>query len=535
MKRLRPTWFANAISVRTRLTFWNVGILACALLAFGGALRGTVQANLTAGIDRNLAKQAQTHQAMTARWQGSRSGGSGPSFDNHGPPQSDDRLSPNDRPGPPPDGSDQRQSGPHGSGGPPPDFGPVGTLPVRLLNLHEMRLQPWSHSLPWDPDTFPRSVRGQEVYSTVRDGQQHLRVLSVPLSRDGKVIGVAQMAASLTDADREMAHLTRALLMLIPLVLVIAGAGGAWLTGRTLRPVRDVTQAANRIEAEDLSARLTVTGKDEFSELASTFNGMLERLDGAFRKITVAYERERRFTADASHELRTPLAIIKGYTSLMLSDEHSVAEYRRALEATDRAVDRTNRIVQDLLLLARADSGQYTPSLTPLSLRSVLDQALEAIRRPDDPPVYLRVHADPPVRGSQDALVRLFDNLLTNAARHTPATGRITASLETEGETALVTVADTGEGIAPEHLPHLFERFHRADAGRAREDGGTGLGLAICRSIAEAHGGSITVESEPGVGTTFRVTLPLAAIEAAIGSHDIPTSIAKALAPAGVR
>ena len=239
---------------------------------------------------------------------------------------------------------------------------------------------------------------------------------------------------------------------------------------------------------------------------------MLERLDEAFQKITVAYERERRFTADAAHELRTPLAIIKGYTSLALSEEHTAAEYRQALEATDRAVDRTNRLVGDLLLLARADAGQYGPTLIAVRLRPILNQAMESVRSPEKPPIFLRMNNDSCVRGNPDALARLFINLLSNAARHTPATGQVTVTAEAQDGCVSVTVADTGEGIAAEHLPHLFERFYRVDAGRARTDGGTGLGLAICRSIVEAHGGRIDIESRRGIGTTVSVALSYEAL-----------------------
>ena len=363
--------------------------------------------------------------------------------------------------------------------------------------------------MPWDPDTFPLSARGQEVSSTVRVGSERVRVFSAPILVHDKVVGVVQTAASLSESDAEMRHLTRALLTLIPLVLLIAGAGGAFLTGGTLRPIRSITQAANRISAENLSGRLTVSGNDEFSELATTFNGMLTRLEGAFHKLTVAYEQERRFTADASHELRTPLTVIKAHTSLALDGEPSAAEYRESMEAIDAAVDQTNRLVQSLLLLARSDAGRLTLCLGPSSLAEVAKRAAQGAVKTADATVRICVpEAFPPIEGDTEALLQVFTNLLTNAARHTGAGGKITLTLRADDANAVVTVADTGEGIAAEHLPHLFERFYRVESSRSRGKGGTGLGLAICREIVQAHHGTITIESAVGQGTAVHVTLP---------------------------
>lgn len=363
--------------------------------------------------------------------------------------------------------------------------------------------------MPWDADTFSESVHGQEVYSTVRIGAQSVRILSVPIRLHGQVVGVVQSAASLTEANTELSHLTRALLTLIPLVLLIAGAGGAFLTGGTLRPVRQITQAANRIEAESLSGRLTVTGKDEFSELASTFNGMLARLEGAFHKLTVAYEQERRFTADASHELRTPLTVIKAHTSLALDGQPTEAEYRESMEAIDQAVDQTNRLVQALLLLARSDAGRLELCLGSVSLDEVAARAAHVTQKTSDAPIRVCIPDDvPPVEADPDALLQVFSNLLANAARHTPPDGEIALTLQSTAEGAMVTVADTGEGIASEHLPHLFERFYRVESSRSRGKGGTGLGLAICWEIIHAHHGAITIESAVGQGTQVHIMLP---------------------------
>ena len=498
-------------SVRTRLTLWSVAVLALALIVFAGALCSIVRVNLDAAINRTIVQQARGHQRMTARMFEPRPDGFGPGPGGPGGPgdQGPGGPGPPDGGGPGPDFHDRpRGAGPPGSHNP-TIFGQNGALPPRVLDLHDRPLAGWSASMPWDPDTFPLSARGHESSSTIRVGSERVRVLSVPIFFHGKVVGVVQTAASLTEADAEMRHLTRALLTLIPLVLLIAGAGGAFLTGRTLRPIRAITQAANHIEARDLSGRLTVSGDDEFSELATTFNGMLARLEGAFRKLTVAYEQERRFTADASHELRTPLTVIKAHTSLALDGEPTGAEYRESMEAIDLAVDQTNRLVQSLLLLARSDAGRLSLCLAPVSLPEIGSRAAQIVGKGAEATIRICTpESVPPIEGDAEALLQVFTNLLTNAVRHTPPGGEITLTLAGDDSGVVVTVADKGEGIAAEHLPHLFERFYRVESSRSRGKGGTGLGLAICREIVQAHGGSIAIESVVGHGTTVRVTLP---------------------------
>lgn len=230
---------------------------------------------------------------------------------------------------------------------------------------------------------------------------------------------------------------------------------------------------------------------------------MLARLEAAF-------ERQRRFTADASHELRTPLSIIQANTSLALEHSWPEARYREFLAAIDAAAGRQSRIVEELLFLARADAGRLARDVGPVCLVEALEEAAAAVSRPERP--RIRLEAIPPtlmVPGSGSELTRLFTNLLENAVRHTPLDGTVTVSASVDTASVTVTVMDTGEGIAPEHLPHLGERFYRVDAARSGSTGGTGLGLAICRSIIEAHGGRMTIESQVGVGTTVRLQLLL--------------------------
>jgi len=223
----------------------------------------------------------------------------------------------------------------------------------------------------------------------------------------------------------------------------------------------------------------------------------------------------------ASHELRTPLSIVKANTSLALEHAWPEERYREFLAAIDTAAGRQTRIVEELLFLARADAGRLARDVGPVCLMEALEEAGEfaqrrgpdpgeAVSRPNRPCIRLD-SIDPAlvVSGSGSELTRLFTNLLENASRHTPPEGTITVSASVNAMSVTVTVADTGEGIAPEHLPHLGERFYRVDAARSTATGGNGLGLAICRSITEAHGGRMTIESKLGEGTAVRIQLLL--------------------------
>jgi signal transduction histidine kinase len=318
----------------------------------------------------------------------------------------------------------------------------------------------------------------------------------------------------MTEINRAIFGLNRALLILVPVALLCAGAGGAALTDQVLRRVRQLAQSAANIGANNFSERLPVLGRDEFSSLAETFNGMLGRLETAFRQQKRLVEQQRRFTADASHELKTPLTIIKGNTSLALAGETDEAGYRQSLQEIDVAANTMSQLVQDLLLLARSDGGQLGRGRVDLPLREVLEQAISQTAR-DVNAAGVRLVAGDNLRvtGNEKELTRLFRNLLENAIRHTPQSGAITVEALQDGPRIVVTVADTGTGIASEHLSHLGERFYRIDDARSRPTGGTGLGLSICRGIVEAHGGSIAFQSKVGAGTTVRVTLPAGEVD----------------------
>jgi signal transduction histidine kinase len=325
------------------------------------------------------------------------------------------------------------------------------------------------------------------------------RLYSIPLERHGRWIAI-QESESLEPVRREVRELTRELLTLLPFGLLAAAAGGMFLTSRALRPVEDLRRAAESIEATDLSQRLAVSGKDEFARLTTTFNAMLGRLEEAF-------ERQRRFVGDASHELKTPLTIVQGAAELGRTDPDASEKSKKLFGRVEGAAERMSRLVQNLLLLARSDSGALEPRIEPLNARALLDAvATEAsLLRPDAATILVEATESETISGDRDLLFQLLLNLADNALRHTPAEGGTVTLAALPGG---FSVTDTGVGIAPEHLPHLTERFYRVDSSRARKDGGTGLGLAICDSLARAHGGSLEIQSREGQGTTVRVMLP---------------------------
>jgi heavy metal sensor kinase len=308
----------------------------------------------------------------------------------------------------------------------------------------------------------------------------------------------------------ETLHLFRFyLLMFAPLLLLMAAGGGYWLSRRALSPVDALVRTARDVSGTNLGGRLQKleTG-DELQRLSDTLNEMLDRIESAFQRIT-------QFTADASHELRTPVSLIRTEAELALRRSRGEAEYQESLRHILLEAERTTALIEELLSMARADSGRETLHLQPVdlgqTLRTVVSgwQQVATIRN-------LELSAsidetDSCVTGDETLLRRLADILLDNAFKYTPSPGSVHLSLDRKGESAVITVQDSGVGVAEEEQGKIFERFYRVDKARSRAQGGAGLGLAIARWIVTQHRGSIVVESSPGQGATFRVELPLTA------------------------
>ena len=286
-------------------------------------------------------------------------------------------------------------------------------------------------------------------------------------------------------------------------ILLIGLAGGGWLVTRAIRPVEAISVAAQQISAGDLSQRINVAETEsELGQLASVLNSTFARLEAAF-------VRQRQFTADAAHELRTPVTVILTQTQLALSRDRSAEDYRQTLEACQRSAQRMRRLIESLLELARYDAGQESLQRAPFDLAPMVAECVELVRPlAEEKSVTLAVQLVPlQVTGDAERLSQVVMNLLTNAIQYNRPAGEVRIVIAPEPGRAVVTVTDTGRGIAPEDLPRVFERFYRADKSRT---GGanSGLGLSICQAIVEAHGGTLEAASEPGAGSTFTLRLP---------------------------
>lgn len=305
----------------------------------------------------------------------------------------------------------------------------------------------------------------------------------------------------------ETLHLFRSYLLMFAPALLLAAAGfGYWMSRRALAPVDALVRTAREVGGANLSSRVQkLTTGDELQRLSDTLNEMLDRIETAFLRVT-------QFTADASHELRTPVSLIRTEAELALRRSRGEAEYKESLRHILLEAERTTALIEQLLSLARTDSGRETVKLQPLNLGQVLNGVVEGWQQVatmrsmqlsakiDEASVF--------VVGDEPLLRRLADILLDNAFKYTPSPGWVRLSLEQTADKAVMTVQDSGVGIDPEEQSKIFERFYRVDKARSRAQGGTGLGLAIAQWIVTQHHGSIAVESRPGEGATFRVELP---------------------------
>jgi len=363
-----------------------------------------------------------------------------------------------------------------------------------------------------DREAVESALSGETRSRNIGVGDEGFRVRTQPIERYGVIAGVLEVGESRGDIGETLRILLVIIAVAYPLALAAASFSGVFLAGRALSPIDRLTGLARRISAEDLSQRLNMKlPDDEVGRLARTFDEMIARLDGAFR-------RQREFTADASHELRTPLTAIKGQLEVALGKPRDAGSYREVLQVVNEEVDRLIRLVGSLLTLARADAGQIPIASEAVPLPELVAAAAEQVRLAmGRRGVELRLEPGPAVtvRADEDLLLQLLLNLLDNARKYTRSGGRVTVGWGVRNGQAEVRVRDTGVGIAPEHLPRIFERFYRVDKARSRAGGGAGLGLSTCRWIAEAHGGSISVESVPGAGTAVVVKLPVDAAAAA--------------------
>lgn len=455
-------------SLRLRLTLWYVALLAVILLAFSGIVTVRLNTTLHNTLDDTLRSRAESLAKAVTTINGRLA------------------LDPTQLPL-------DRNQGEHFTR----LYDATGALVIN--DTKGMNAVP---SLPGD---VAAAERGVTTIHSITAGDTHLRVLTMPLPASHP--GVLQVGLTEDDIRDTITTLYAILATLLPAMLLIASGGGLFLAHRALAPVDRMIHAAHTIEATGLHERLPEPPThDEIGRLARTLNALIGRLEAAFA-------RQRQFTADASHELRTPLTIMQGELDVTLRRERTPQEYQATLAEVREQVVQLQRLTADLLLLAR-DDGPAPPPATTLDLARVaalVHEHLLPLATARSQTLTLIAPEPVLIRAVESDMERLIRNLVENAIRYTPERGTITVTVRAGGSTASMIVSDTGVGIDATALPHLFDRFYRADSGRNRASGGMGLGLAIAQSIARRNNGAIAVESVVGKGSTFTVTLPLAA------------------------
>jgi len=454
------------LSIRLKLTAWYIAILFASLSIFGVAAFFAMKKGIETSVDENLEGEAAGIEELIGR------------VLNEEPTRLHDELR---------EHAELREQA---------DFSQVCDESGHWI--YRSRLMA-SHDVPV-PATADYSACNLEARGLP------LRVMVREINAGGDRYRI-QVAAPMDDFYDAINRFKWIVLFLSPVVLVLASGGGYWLSRRALVPVDRISQAAQDINSNNLAKRLDVPQSgDELQRLSQTLNSMLERLEASFNRIT-------QFTADASHELRTPLALMRTTTEVSLRTSQTVADYREAQEEVLAELEKTSSLVEKLMLLARADAGVETLQHTPVNLieclhdackdGKILAEAKQLTFKEDIQSSELFVEGD------SHALHRLFLILIDNAVKYTPSGGSITVGLKRTDASAVAEFRDTGIGISADDLPNIFERFYRADKARSREFGGVGLGLSIARWVAEAHRGSIDVQSTPGTGSVFRVRLPL--------------------------
>jgi signal transduction histidine kinase len=325
-------------------------------------------------------------------------------------------------------------------------------------------------------------------------------------------VGGVLVATSLTQVAFGPAALLQSMLLIAPVILAGAAVVGYWLAGTSLRPVEGIMDEVEAIsDGRSLHRRLAVPiSGDEMARLALTVNGMLARLEKSFDSL-------HRFTADASHEMKTPLMVLRAGVDRALVHPGVPGEILQSLDETLAQINQMSEMVENLLTLARADEGRAPLAVEECDLRDIIGDVAETAGMLGES-AGIAVTSDipgapVPMAVDRHRIREMLLNLVTNAIKYTPQGGTVSLGLSQEDGSVVFIVADSGIGIAPGDLPHIFDRFWRADPARSRtgDRPGTGLGLAITKWIAEAHGGSITVQSRPGRGSVFTVRLPLAA------------------------
>jgi heavy metal sensor kinase len=455
------------LPIRVRLTIWYSAVLAAIIICLGGALAVRLKADLLLGLDTTLANRADEISRAVS-----------------GPLTSQDAVI----------ADTTKLAGI-----------PRGDAIAQILGSDGRLRQASGEAEVIKPLISPGTVRSirSPIRRTLDVGPEPepYRVFAQRLPGQQGVLVVGASTDQVTKAVRRLLAL---LALGGPAAIALSALVGYWLAGQALKPVDRMTRSAAVISSDDPSARLEVPAlEDEVGRLGRTLNQMLERLQAGI-------EEQRRFTADASHELRTPLAILAGEIDVALRSPAEDLQARPVLESLREETTRMTKTVEDLLILARLDDEGPGVSFEKVELLGLCKRAADRFSTAAEAKgLQISVEGEPAVVwGNEAQLMRLLSNLVDNAIKHTADEGSVDLLVLRDRALASLAVSDSGSGIPLEALPHVFDRFYRVDKARSRAEGGTGLGLSICQAIAHAHGGTITLESEVGQGTTVKVSLP---------------------------
>ncbi len=365
-------------------------------------------------------------------------------------------------------------------------FDPKASKTMDLIDLAEMPLQPQTYQL----------------------GDRSLVLYQGPVNVKGQTLGTVYIVQDVTNDQQSLVSALQGLITISIIVMISILSLLRFRVDRLLQPLEEISQLAGEISADDLSAvRLQFDrAPSEVKNLAQAFNLLLSRL-------SASWEQQRQFVGDASHELRTPLTIVQGYLQSLLRRSQNLTDAQRdALETAMSETERTVRLLQDLLDLARADNGQFRFRLEPLVVNEVVDEVVAMAREVDDRILTIQAETLVEAQVDRDRLKQVLINLVDNAMNYSPVDQPIVIGLMIVNQKACIQVIDKGVGIALVDQSRVFERFYRVDEARSRSTGGTGLGLAIVKSLVDGMGGDLSLQSKPGEGSTFSVYLPLAKV-----------------------
>ena len=360
-------------------------------------------------------------------------------------------------------------------------------------------------ALPTSFNALERAMRGEIVYETIERTKPRLRMVTIPIMDNKKVTSVVQVGTSLEDFDETIRKLLLIMIISIPTSIIVTIVVGYFMAKKALRPVDQIRRAAVKISSSNLDEKIDITGRrDELGRLAETFNAMIGRLKDAFQRIN-------QFSIDVSHELKTPLTILKGETEVALRKEREKDDYRKLLLSNLEEIDRMSCIIDDLLLLSKADTKEIKLNIEEVALRDlIMDVCMNMKVVADKKSVELQISEleDVRLKGDELKLRRMLLNVVENGIKYSHVGGKVSVSSFINDGYAWIDVKDNGIGISEDDIKYVFDRFYRADRSRKRESG-SGLGLSISRWIAGAHKGSIEVKSQPAQGSVFTIKLPI--------------------------